>query len=120
MVIWPAGNVFAPSSSENGMWLIGRRAISEFVEFTKDGKCTGGASEHCVREAREALPILGKDINDKAALLALVDCVVKFAPDLVLMPVTPRWLQAADATKPMWDVTAKNKGTGKVISEAEV
>lgn len=119
MCIWPESNVFVPGSADGGVWVIGRRAITEFVGFTADNKCTGSASEHCYRECLAALPILGKDRNDKQAFLALVDTVIRFAPDLVLMPATPRFIrrQTGDA---MWEVTASNKSTGKVISEAEV
>ena len=120
MVIWSSENIFIPSSGEKGMWAIGRRAITSFVAFNSDGRCTGGASVHCMRECHEALPILGKDRNDKQAFMALVDTVVKFASDLVLMPPTPAWLQAKDQAKPMWDVTATNKATGKTLSESEV
>lgn len=119
MVIWPASNVFVAGEGA-GMWVIGRRAITEFVGFTRDGKCTGSASEHCHREARESLPILGKDRNDKNALHALIDVVVKFAPELVLMPVTPRAVRKELDSPAMWEVTATNKDTGKVLSEAEV
>lgn len=95
MCIWPATNVFVPGSSEAGVWVIGRRAITDFVGFNANDKCTGGPSEHCWREAQQALPILGKDINDREALKALVDVVVKFAPELVLVPATPRELRKA-------------------------
>lgn len=119
MVIWPASNVFVTGEG-NGMWLIARRAITEFVGFNKDDKCTGGPSEHCIREARLALPILGKDINDRHALNDLVDVVVTFAPELVLMPVTPRAIQKELQTPPMWEMTAINKSSGKTLSEIEV
>lgn len=119
MCIWPESNVFVPGSADGGVWVIGRRAITEFVGFTADGKCTGSASEHCYRECLEALPILGKDRNDKQAFLALVDTVIRFAPELVLMPVTPRAIRQAGAPA-MWEVTAKDKNTGKVLSEREV
>jgi hypothetical protein len=102
------------------MWAIGRNAISEFVGFGANGKCTGGASEHCYRECLAAMPVLGKDPNDKAAFLALVDTVIKFAPELVLMPSTPRWLQRRDAAAPLIEVIATNKDTGKVLSHTEV
>jgi hypothetical protein len=119
MVIWPASNVFVTGEG-NGMWLIARRAITEFVGFNKEDKCTGGPSEHCLREARLALPILGKDINDRYALNDLVDVVVTFAPELVLMPVTPRSIQQELKTPPMWEMTAINKSSGKTLSESEV
>ena len=51
---------------------------------------------------------------------ALIDTVVKFAPDLVLMPPTPAWMQAKEQPRPMWEVTATNKVTGKTLSESEV
>jgi hypothetical protein len=102
------------------MWVISRRAITEFVGFNKDDKCTGSISEHCIREATESLPILGKDANDKAALTALCDVVLKFAPDLVHMPVTPKDVRAELDNPPLWEISATNKATGKVIQETEV
>ena len=119
IVIWPQKHVFVTGEG-NGMWVISRRAITEFVGFDSKDKCTGLASEHCFREAREALPILGKDINDKQAHLALVDCVIRFAPDLVHMPVAPKQVRREMAGEAMWDVAAKNKNTGKTISEASI
>jgi hypothetical protein len=119
MVIWPASNVFA-SREGSGLWVIGRRAITEFVGFNKMDKCTGGPSEHCLREARLALPILGKDINDKEALHALVSVVVTFAPELVMMPATPQIIKDAHAAQKMWDVSVTNKDTGKTLSEVEL
>ena len=119
MCIWPASNVFVTGEGQ-GIWTITRNCITEFVGFNKDDKCTGGPSKHCFREAREALPLLGKDVNDKAALHELVDVVVTFAPELVLMPATPKHIKQALDTPAMWEVTATNKDTGKVLNEAEV
>lgn len=119
MVIWPASNVFA-SREGAGLWVIGRRAIQEFVGFNANGGCTGGASEHCIREARLSLPVLGKDINDKEALSALVDVVVTFAPELVMMPATPARIRQELDNPAMWDVEVTNKDSGKVMSEASV
>lgn len=116
MVIWPASNVFA-SREGSGLWVIGRRAITEFVGFNSNDKCTGGPSEHCIREARQALPILDKDVNDKEALAALVDVVVTFAPELVTMPVAPRVVRDAFETPAMWDMTLTDKSTGKTLKE---
>lgn len=118
MCIWPASNVFVAGEG-GGTWVIGRRAITEFVGFNREGKCTGSASEHCYRECLEALPVLGKDRTDKHAFLALVDTVIKFAPDLVLMPATPRAIRF-DNSNAMWEVTAKDKNSGRVLSEREV
>jgi len=119
MCIWPASNVFVTGEGQ-GIWTITRNAITDFVGFNKDNKCTGGPSEHCLREAKEALSILGKDPNDRAALFELVDVVVTFAPELVLMPATPKQVKKQLEDPAMWEVQATNKDTGKVLSEAEV
>lgn len=119
MCIWPATNVFV-SGEGNGIWVIGRRAITEFVGFNPDGTCTGGASEHCVRECKEALPILGKDPNDQQALNALMDVVIRFAPELALMPVAPKAIQMDMRGQALWEVTATDKNTGRVLSKSEV
>jgi len=119
LCIWPAGNVFVAGETP-GIWVISRRAITEFVGFDRNGKCTGSASEHCYRECLEALPILGKDRNDKQAFTALVDCVIRFAPDLVHMPPAPLKVKRQLAGEAMFEITATNKGTGKVLSEVAI
>lgn len=119
MCIWPASNVFVAGEG-HGIWTITRNCITEFVGFNGHDKCTGGPSEHCFREAREALTILGKDKNDKSALHELVDVVVTFAPELVLMPATPKHIKQKLDAPAMWEVTATNKDTGAVLHEAEV
>lgn len=119
MVIWPEGSILAKSAISAGMWAISRNVITDFVGFNKEGKCTGGPSEHCVREAIEALPMLGKDRNDKQALLSLVDTVVKFAPELVHMPIAPPAIKRDLQGPAMWEITATDKATGKVVKEKE-
>jgi len=120
MVIWPVSNILTAKGVGAGMWVISERAITQFVGFNRDDKCTGSVSEHCQREAREALPLLGKDRNDKNALTALIDTVVRFAPDLVGMPAAPAALRRELRGQAMWDVVATNKSTGKTMSEASV
>lgn len=120
MVIWPASNILTAKGVGAGMWVISERAIVQFVGFNRDDKCTGSVSEHCHREAAQALPLLGKDANDRHALMALIDTVVKFAPELVGMPVAPAALRRELRGQAMWDVVASNKNTGKTLSEASV
>lgn len=119
MVIWRAQNVFVAGETP-GMWAIGRRAITEFVGFNERDKCTGNPSEHCFREAKQALVMLGFDYNDKQALNALCDTVIHFASDLVRMPPTPLSVRRELAGDPFWEILAINKNTGKVLSEASV
>lgn len=120
MCIWSASNVFLQSTATDGVWVIGRRAITEFVGFNDHDKCTGLASAHCLREAREALPILGKDSNDLNAWHALCDVVIRFAPDLVAMPVTPQAVRADLAGQATWEITTSNKATGQTINEVTI
>jgi hypothetical protein len=119
MVIWP-NSLMTVRGEAAGMWAITRRCIGEFVGFNANDKCTGDASVHCWREAMEALPILGKDRQDKEALKKLVDVVVRFAPDLVMMPSTPRSVIKETAIPAMWEVTQTNKSSGRVMSEVAV
>lgn len=120
MVIWPVTNILTAKGTGDGMWVISERAIMQFVGFNRDDKCTGSVSEHCLREAREALPLMGKDRNDKNAHNALVDAVIRYAPDLVAMPPAPVALRKEMRGQAMWDVVATNKSTGKTLSEASV
>lgn len=119
MVIWPETNVLVAGEG-SGAWCISRRCISDFVGFTKDGKCTGGPSEHLLREAKLSLPVLGKDPLDKQAHLALVDAVVTYAPELVLMPATPKAIKEQLDNAPIWEVKASIKETGKTLHEGMV
>lgn len=119
IVIWPASNVMVRGET-HGMWTISRRALVEFVQFNSRDKVTGNPSEHCMREARQALPILGKDANDRHALHALCDVVVKAAEEIVRMPVAPRRVKQELSGAAMWDVVATNRNNGKTISEASV
>ncbi len=89
MVIWRERTSLA-DDVETGAKCISRRAITAFVGFTTEGKCTGEATAHCIQEAREALPVLGKGLGDEHALSALVDDEVTFTPELLLMPAIPR------------------------------
>jgi hypothetical protein len=119
LVIWPQSHVLASPSAKPGMWVISERAITQFVGFNRDGKCTGSVSEHCIRECKAAMPLLGKDVTDTHALHALIDTVVKFAPELVTMPVAPAALRKEFRGQAMWDVVAKDKNTGRVLVEGE-
>ncbi len=81
MVIWPERT--GSNAVEAGAWCIGRAAITEFVDGI-------APTVKCIHEARDALPGLGKDQADEQAVSALVEAVVKFAPELVLMPAKPQ------------------------------
>ena len=123
LVIWPQrqSNILTVGAASPGQWAITRDAMVEFLNFDRDNKATGKPSDFAFEQATEALPILGKDRNDKQALFALLDVLVRFGPELAAMPVAPRAAKEAlmDGGA-MWEVTATNKSTGKTISEAAV
>lgn len=123
LAIWPEQSILAsPDAEVPGMWVIDRSELMPFCGFTTSDKATGTPSEYCLRQCAEALPMLGKDRNDKQALLALADVVMTYLPDLVLMPPAPKSVRQAvrEASPVMWDIKAVNMSTGQTISEASV
>lgn len=123
LCIWRATNVFAnPGDGGNrGIWTISRNGYDKLLgtRLGHETKISGDPSAYLIREAREALPVLGFDRNDRNALRNVVDCVIHCAQDFAMMPPTPQQLMDK-ARAPMWEVQAINQATGKVISEAEV
>lgn len=122
LVIWPApGSLAMPGSIASGAWTITDSAVTELLDVDRDGKATGRFRMPFAEEqARQALPILGKDPNDREALRSLLDVVMRFGPDVYTIPVAPRAAREALAGAPMWDIRARAKSNGKVISEASV
>ena len=130
MVIWATrGRVVSATTSSDGAWAISRNDIANFYRDREDGtdeegfkrlRITGGPSLYCMQEAHAALPILGKDPNDRHAFQALVDCVMSHGEYLGRIPPSPATEVRRRAGAPLWEVTAINKSTGKVMSEAEV
>lgn len=80
MVIWPEGTSLT-DAVEAGAWCISRTAAAEFVDAS-------APTRKCLKEARDVLRALCKEEGDEHALSALVEAVVKFAPELLLMPLT--------------------------------
>lgn len=121
MVIWPDTRL-AITREAPGMWAIHRSEVANFAGFNANDRCTGGISAYGLEQCREALPMLGRDINDREALLSLADAVVTHLPDLVMMPKAPPDVrkQLRDRIAPMWDIRTVNTATGTTISEATI
>lgn len=64
-----------------------------------------------------ALPDFGREICARE-LHRLVDIVLRYVPELIAMPPTPRDVRKADAGGAIWDVT--QKANDKTISEASI
>ena len=129
MAIWASSGLLASPTARDGTWVISRSDIANFFRDRDGGtdeegfgirKLTGGPTLYCHQQVREALPMLGKDPNDRQAFTALVDCVMQHGEWLARIPVAPVSQVRKNATPPMWEVTAINKATGKVMTEAEV
>lgn len=129
MAIWSSHGLLTSPTARDGTWVISRNDIANFFRDRDGGtdaagfeirKLTGGPTLYCHQQAREALPMLGKDPNDRQAFTALVDCVMKFGEWLALIPPAPAARVRKEATPPMWELTAINKATGKTLAEAEV
>lgn len=117
LVIWPDT---LTNGTKPGFWTIAHTAIVEFLDFDKDGLCTGRPSDLLFIEARCALELLGKDVNDTQALFSLVDVVLRYGMEMAEQPVAPMHVKRSLMDEPMWEMTAVNKNTGKTIDESDV
>lgn len=117
LVLWPISQSY---TTKPGAWTIASDAMLEFLEFDRDDKATGRPTDFCMEQAKEALPMMGRDRNDKQALFGLVDAVMRFGPDLATMPATPIAVQRALAGEAMWQMETIDKASGKTLKEAEV
>lgn len=66
----------------------------------------GKPNEEGVTELAKALPDFGREIS-RLELHRLVDIVLRYAPELILMPPAPIDVLKADLRAPIWDVTEK-------------
>lgn len=78
----------------------------------------GKPNSEGVEELAKALPEFGKTL-ERAPLHRLVDIVLRYTSELIGMPPEPRSHALAEG-KPLWEVTEKDRQTGKVISEATI
>lgn len=120
MAIWPEGRFGMNGAPVSGAWTISETSIVHMLDATRDGKPTGGPTGFLLAQARAALPLLGKDANDRCALHSLVEVVVRFGPDLYMLPVVPQRMRERLAGAAMWDIQARAKSSGKIMSEVSV
>lgn len=121
LVVWPASQILAtPGSHAVGAWVIGSTVAPYFCDFTADDKATGKPSAYMLEQVRETLPMLGRDANDKRAQVSLADAVMRYLPDLALMPAAPPVVreQLAKPEQPTWETQIKQGG--RVLSEGVV
>ena len=109
MAIWPERKF-----DDAGCWEITRRGVMEFSD--EHNRPTPKLFE----EALKALPVLGYDTT-KLELHRLVDTVLAFVDDLVLMPAPSLSVRLILQSDPVWDVTVHAKDApNQVIREVTI
>ncbi len=119
LVIWPASSVLAsPSATGVGMWAISSTSVAHMCDFDTEGRATGAPSKHLQKCAFDVLPMLGRDQNDRRAQRSLTDAVMRFLPDLALMPPPPKVVrEELRPIAPTWEATVRHGG--KVVAEMQ-
>lgn len=79
---------------------------------------SGGPTDECFFEAFEALPVLGR-AQLMIEVKKLVDVIMRFIPDLILMPPAPRDVRLLEARAPLLEITRTDEN-GKTLSEVRV
>ena len=119
LVIVPASSILQGADSDRGGWAISQTAAVHFVGFNRSDKCTGTLSPWGMRQVIEALPSLGRDINDKRAAMSLAGVVERWLPEINRMPSAPVRVVREHRGPAMWEVEVTDKSTGKTILESE-
>lgn len=97
-----------------GAWVVTRKGVMKMCDEHNR------PTLHCLEEAAKALPILGYDIT-KTEISRLVDVLMAYVDDLVLMPVPPLAIQLVLQGDPIWDVTVHAKDNrNKVLRETSI
>lgn len=108
LLIWPSTNL----EREVGVFGICLSSAGKYANA--DGRPT----QECADECAMALPTLGK------ALIALevhtlMDVVMRFLPDLIVMPPAPSALRRQARGGPMFDITQQD-ANGKTLAEVSI
>lgn len=74
----------------------------------KYANADGSPTVECAEECAAALPLLGRALL-RMEVHTLVDVVMRFLPDLILMPPAPRHLRLAAKGKPLIEVSQVNQ-----------
>lgn len=121
LVIWPEVPNALPGTTAPGAWTITESAVAELLDVDRFGKATGTFRQPFADgQARAALIVMGRDPNDRAAVSSLLDAVMRFGPDVFVMPHAPRQVQERLTGGAMWDVHARARATGRTIHEGAV
>lgn len=104
MVIWSASG-----GREAGAFGICLSSAGKYAE--PDGRPT----DEAFYEAAEALPVLGRALL-VIEIKTLVDVIMRFIPDLIMMPPAPLAARRKDAGRPLLEITRADEN-GRTIAE---
>lgn len=107
MVIWSAH-----AGRESGAFGICLSSAGKYAEPT------GAPTDECFFEAFEALETLGR-ARLNSEVKKLVDTIMRFIPDLIMMPPSPRDVRLADAGQALIEASIVDTN-GKTLREAEL
>jgi hypothetical protein len=109
MVIWNA----RPNTNDAGALIVGRRQITKYCdEHMKP-------TPYAFGEVAQALPVLGRaPLNFEVH--ALIDTILHHIDDLIHMPIAPLAVRRELSGDAMFEVTHKEKDSGKVLHEAAI
>jgi hypothetical protein len=109
LLIWPATNFL---EREVGVFGIGLSSAGKYADPS------GRPTPQCFEECACALPTLNKALLP-IEVHTLVDVVMRFIPDLIVMPPAPKALRRAARGEALIDITQVDS-RGKTISEVSV
>lgn len=109
LLIWPATHMI---EREVGVFGIGLSSAGRYADPS------GKPTEECATLCAAALPTLGKAMLP-IEVHALMDVVLRFIPDLILMPPAPRWMRLQARGEALIDIT-QTDSRGKTISEVSI
>lgn len=107
MIIWSAH-----SGREAGCFGICLSSAGKYAEPT------GAPTDECFYEAACALETLGRAMLN-TEVKKLVDTIIRFIPDLIMMPPSPRDVRISDAGQALVEASIVDEN-GKTLREAEL
>lgn len=103
----------AKRGEDSGMFGVCLSSIGVYADQS------GGPSPGALAACKRALPVLGKAPIDMEAK-ALLDVVLQFTPDLIMMPPAPVAVRQEEVGRPLIEVELKNEADGKVEREVSL
>ncbi len=109
MLIWPARGGF----KDTGVYGIALSSAACYAD------ASGRPTEEGLTRAGAALPVLGKDII-AIELSTLMDVILKYLPDLLMMPPCPRHIRHKAVRPALLDIEQHDTQSGKTLAASSI